>query len=81
MVLEFKGEPPFQVTWTREQEEDKATPPDSFSESDIMSKTFSVKTSQEGEFKVTSIHDKYCGYPRSVQNAESANAILKDHLN
>nr|KAJ3421320.1 hypothetical protein HK105_003902 [Polyrhizophydium stewartii] len=44
---------------------------------DVMDHQWSLATSQEGVFRVTAVHDKYCGYPRIIQTMQGANAILK----
>jgi nucleoporin POM152 len=86
MLVEFKGTPPFSISWSRSEiGEDKQS--DSFSVSNIETFRYSISTQQEGIFTVTAVSDKvigfkinthqYCSFPRAVQDSSLANAILK----
>lgn len=57
MVVEFKGTPPFSLSWSRsELEEDQQR--DSFSVKNIETFKYSISTQQSGIFTVTAISDK-----------------------
>lgn len=59
MVVEFKGTPPFSLSWSRsELDEDQQR--DSFSVSNIEVFKYSISTQQSGIFTVTRISDKVC---------------------
>ncbi|KAJ3045447.1 hypothetical protein HK097_001220, partial [Rhizophlyctis rosea] len=84
--IDFVGTPPFSFTWSRTPLDDThkrgkkshaVEPEEASSVSDIQEHHYELTASQEGLFRVTSVHDKYCGYPRAIQNVAAANAMLK----
>ncbi|KAJ3290280.1 hypothetical protein HK104_006880 [Borealophlyctis nickersoniae] len=85
ITIEFEGVPPFTFTWTRITLDEtphrgrrhEYVPDQSVTVSDIYNPVYKLITSQEGLFRVMSVHDRYCGYPRAVQNMAAANAVLK----
>eukprot|EP00842_Homolaphlyctis_polyrhiza_P005333 jgi/Hompol1/5800/HPOL_004713-RA len=80
--VEFVGEPPFSFTYSHSKVSAPSRDPkqDDFvtaSVSDIMERSWRHITTQEGVFRVTAVHDRYCGYPRIIQTMQGANAILR----
>ncbi|XJO73441.1 hypothetical protein BDV3_004424 [Batrachochytrium dendrobatidis] len=80
--VEFVGEPPFSFTYTHvigsaaqrgAHQIDLVTN----SVSNIADHHWRLSTSQEGVFRVTAIHDRFCGYPRIIQTMQGANVIIK----
>lgn len=75
-VVEFEGTPPFSFSYSRTNQNEIAYETNTVSE--IMESKWSISTTQEGIFRVNSINDKYCGYPRRMQNIQMANIALKN---
>ncbi|KAJ3044710.1 hypothetical protein HDV00_001114 [Rhizophlyctis rosea] len=85
--VRFEGTPPFSFTWSRtsleadgkqrKKSRQHLDPEEAQTVTDIENFTYRLTTSQEGLFRVISVHDKYCGYPRAIQNVAAANAVLK----
>ncbi|KAJ1562310.1 hypothetical protein HK096_011509 [Nowakowskiella sp. JEL0078] len=74
--VEFKGVPPFGFTYSRSVL-DAEVPEESFTMTNIMEEKYVIRTKQEGLFRVTAVYDKYCGFPRVMQNKALANVILE----
>ncbi|TPX33925.1 hypothetical protein SmJEL517_g03361 [Synchytrium microbalum] len=61
ITFDFMGTPPFNMTYKRST---PGQPDETFRVADIKSRHYEVETSQEGTYRVVSIADKYCAYPR-----------------
>ena len=57
MLVEFKGTPPFSISWSRSEADDDRQM-ESFSASNIETFKYSISTQQEGIFIVTSVSDQ-----------------------
>ncbi|KAJ3333965.1 hypothetical protein HDU76_000097 [Blyttiomyces sp. JEL0837] len=78
IAVELKGVPPFRFTYSRTSlENNKGHPEESLTISDIESNYHVIETSLEGQFKVTSVYDKHCSYPRLKKTMPSTNAALR----
>ncbi|KAI8911122.1 hypothetical protein EDD86DRAFT_204447 [Gorgonomyces haynaldii] len=75
-VVELQGQPPFSFTYSRTNPSEKGKQ-ELYHVENVMDHRWSTVTSQNGIFRVTTIHDKYCGYPRRIQSTSGANVILK----
>lgn len=61
MIVEFKGTPPFSLSWSRSELEGEQQK-ESFSVFDIDTRKYSISTQQSGIFTVTAISDKVINY-------------------
>ncbi|KAH6600154.1 hypothetical protein BASA50_002546 [Batrachochytrium salamandrivorans] len=80
--VEFIGEPPFSFTYTHAKGSAavRGTAQGEFitnSVSNVMDHHWRLSTSLEGVFRVTAVHDRFCGYPRIIQTMLGANVIIK----
>lgn len=78
-TVEFEGEPPFSFTYTRSKhggQEEVFTVSDIQTTKVVHINQWSVATSQEGTFRVTSIQDQHCSFPRRLSGVQGANVVL-----
>jgi hypothetical protein len=73
--VDFQGEGPFSFVYSRIVGKGKNKQEDVFTVNDVK-ESWSLKTSQEGLFRVTSVKDQYCGWPRRMASMQGANVVL-----